>query len=386
MTGRKKKKRSIDTGYDPEPLRVLHVSTPKSWRGGEQQLAYLYGALEEKGVQGAILCPRGSALESYSQERHWPSIPFARKGPLAICVAWELKRSVASYGPDLLHVHDSHAHTAAYLASLLLGVRIPILVHRRVDFPLRKGFFSRRKFDHPLVKRVIAVSETIRRIGTEGVKVPEKWSVVHSGIDPERFKGAEGKKGELREELGLVEGIPIIGNVAALADHKDQRTFLATTRKFLDQGGKAHFVIIGEGGERPDLEARISELGLEKNVTLMGFRSDVERLLPGFDVFLMSSKTEGLGTSLLDAMAAGVPVISTDAGGIPEIVQDGENGLLAPVSAPETLSEKLFELLNDNGLRDRFIQRGYETVQRFSYKKMGEKVKRIYDSLFEDNA
>lgn len=386
MIRRKKKKRSIDTGYDPEPLRVLHVSTPKSWRGGEQQLAYLYGALEQKGVQGAILCPRGSALESYSQERHWPSIPFPRKGPLAFCVARELKRSVVSYGPDLLHVHDSHAHTAAYLATLLFGVRTPIVVHRRVDFPVGRGFFSRRKFDHPLVKRVIAVSEAIRRIGTEGVKAPEKWSVVHSGIDPDRFKGREGKKGELKEELGLAEGIPIIGNVAALADHKDQRTFLATARKFLDQGGKAHFAIVGEGGERADLEARITELGLEKNVTLMGFRSDVELLLPEFDVFLMSSKTEGLGTSLLDAMAAGVPVISTEAGGIPEIVQDGENGLLAPVAAPEALSEKLFELLNDDGLRDRFIQRGYETVQRFSYEKMGEKVKKIYDSLIEDTA
>ncbi len=124
MKRRKAKTRNVSTGYDPEPLRVLHVSTPLSWRGGEQQLAHLFKALEEEGVQQSILCAKGSALEKYCLENGWPFASFRSKGLLGLGVSWVLRGLVRSYGPDLVHVHDAHAHTAAYMATVLFRARV----------------------------------------------------------------------------------------------------------------------------------------------------------------------------------------------------------------------------------------------------------------------
>lgn len=380
---RRKKERRIETGYDPRPISVLHVSTPKSWRGGEQQLTYLYDELEGAGVQQSILCPKGSALEADCLAVGRAHASFGWKGPSAIGVAWKLRDLVKSYDPDLIHTHDSHAHTAAFLATVLFRVKCPIIVHRRVDFPVGKSRMSRKKYEHPMVKRVIAVSEAIRRIGSSGVKEPQKWTTVHSGIDPDAFRERGGAPGKLRKELGVDPELPIIGNVAALADHKDHPTLLSAARLFLEKGGKAHFVIVGEGPERAEVENQVKEEGLEEDVSLLGFRSDVRELMRDFDLFLMSSKTEGLGTSILDAMAAGIPIVSTNAGGIPEIVEDGRNGILCDVGDAPCLSDALLELLGDDPKKEDFAQEGVRMARERTREKMANSILRIYRAVLE---
>lgn len=380
MKARKKRKKGIDTGYDPDPLRVIHVSTPMSWRGGEQQLAHLYRYLDRVGLQQIVLTAKGSAMLGHCQDQGWPYATFARKGPLTSGVAWELCWLSRSYTPDLIHVHDAHAHSAAFIATLFFGMRIPIIVHRRVDFPVGKNVLSRWKFDHPHMRCVIAVSEAIREIGREGVKQKEKWVTVHSGIDPELIRERKDPQ-RISDELGLQKGVPLIGNVAALADHKDHITFLRCARIYFDRGGSGHFVIIGEGPERVHVEEERDRLGLNERVSLLGFRRDLPELLSGFDIFLMSSKTEGLGTSVLDAMASGIPVVSTKAGGIPEMIEDGTNGLLRSVGDLEGLAEALFELGSDPSLRKTLVEAGKRTAGRFSVDRMGEGVLQSYHAV-----
>jgi glycosyltransferase involved in cell wall biosynthesis len=378
----KDRKRKLETGWDPEPIRVLHVSTPLSWRGGEQQLSYLVQGLEEKGLQQSVLGPSGSALEAHCESKGRAFVPFRRKGFLNFLLAWKLSDLARSYSPDLIHVHDAHAHTAAFLAAQLFRVPIPIVVHRRVDFPVGSNFFSRWKFDHPRVKQVIAVSEAIERIGRKGVKRGEKWTSIRSGIDPERIRSRKDPL-RLRKELDLPDGIPIIGNVAALADHKDHPTFLRTARAFFDNGGEGRFVLIGDGPERGRIEEMIEELGLQDRVFLLGFRTDVPELMSGFDLFLMSSKTEGLGTSLLDAMAASVPIVSTNAGGIPELVRHRENGILCDVGDHSALAGSLNELLMDDELRRRLVRKGNEVADEHHFSRMAGKVYTVYRKVLE---
>lgn len=382
MKRARKRERAIRTGYDPEPMRILHVSTPKTWRGGEQQLAYLVQGLEDQGVQQTVLGPKGSVLEEHSEKKGWPFAAFARKGPLNLGIARELKGLVRSCAPDLIHAHDAHAHTAAFLASSILRVPLPIVVHRRVDFPVGRHFLSRWKFDHRRVARVIAVSEATRRIGMDGVKEKHKWVTVHSGVDPDRIQ-ARKDPGRLRKELGLSSDMPLVGNVAALADHKDHSTFLHAAKDLLERKGEGRFVIIGEGPERASVEEGIEDLGLEGKVFLLGYRQDVPELLSDFDIFLMSSKTEGLGTSLLDAMAASVPVLSTNAGGIPEIVEDGVNGVLRDVGDHRGLAQSLMKLLGDEELRGRLIANGLKTAHERSYSRMAQEVLEVYKAVLE---
>lgn len=142
-------------------------------------------------------------------------------------------------------------------------------------------------------------------------------------------------------------------------------------------------MIIGEGPDREKVEEEIRKEGVEKKVSLLGFRPDVRECMQDFDIFLMSSKTEGLGTSVLDAMALGIPVVSTNAGGLPEIVKDEKNGMLCEVKDIECLSEALMQLLGDDDKRERLGRSGIETAKQRSREKMASSVLATYRSVLE---
>ena len=149
----------------------------------------------------------------------------------------------------------------------------------------------------------------------------ERAVTVHEGIDLDRVAAAS--PANIHEELWLPHGAPVVGNVAALVPHKGQKHLIEAAALVVRQVPDARFVIAGEGELREALEQQIKHLGLEKHVLLAGFRPDVLSVHKAFDIFVMSSVTEGLGTSILDAMACGRPVVATAAGGIPEVVRDG---------------------------------------------------------------
>src|SRR5262249_23387082 len=153
-------------------------------------------------------------------------------------------------------------------------------------------------------------------------------TTVHEGIDLAAVASAP--TANLHQDLWLPRGAPVVGNVAALVPHKGQRHLVEAAALVVREVPDARFVIAGEGELRPALEQQIKSLRLEKHVLLAGFRPDAIPVHKAFDIFVMSSVTEGLGTSLLDAMACARPVVATTAGGIPEIVVDRETGFLVP--------------------------------------------------------
>ena len=199
-----------------------------------------------------------------------------------------------------------------------------------------------------------------------GDGVPRQRAVtVHEGIDLGRIAAASPAK--LHEELWLPHGSPIIGNVAALVPHKGQKHLVEAAALVVRQVPDARFIIAGEGELRPSLEHQIKHLGLEKHVLLAGFRPDVLSVHKAFDMFVMSSVTEGLGTSILDAMACGRPVVATTAGGIPEVVRDGETGILVPPRDHEAMADAIVKLLKDEPLRRRMGAAGLSLANaRFS--------------------
>jgi glycosyltransferase involved in cell wall biosynthesis len=198
---------------------------------------------------------------------------------------------------------------------------------------------------------------------------PRRALTVHEGIDIDHVDAAP--VADLRAEYWLPRDAPIVGNIAALVPHKGQRHLIEAARLVVQSVPDARFVIVGEGELRAPLQQLIERHHLDKHVLLTGFRPDPLSVLKAFDVFAMSSVTEGLGTSLLDAMACQRAIAATRAGGIPEVVVHGETGLLVPIRDERALADAIVHLLERPDLREAFGRAGRVRVeQRFSAERM----------------
>jgi glycosyltransferase involved in cell wall biosynthesis len=210
----------------------------------------------------------------------------------------------------------------------------------------------------------------------------DRTVTVHEGIDVDHVLAATPVN--VHEAFWLPHHAPVVGNVAALVPHKGQRYLVDAAHLVVRAVPDARFIILGEGELREHLEKQVHEHHLEKHVLLPGFRADVLGCIKGFDLFVMSSVTEGLGTSLLDAMACSRPIVATRAGGIPEIVEDEVNGLLvAPRDAP-ALAASIVRALKDEGLRKRMGEAGFARVrERFTVERMVSETANTYRRIVE---
>ena len=355
-------------------IHVLHVVTALSWRGGEQQAAYLIGELEKENIEQTVLCSSGSEMEKYCQKHSINNVSFPKRSSFSLSFSKALSRLCKKLEIDLCHLHDAHAHTFAIIAASFFGNQTPLILSRRVDFPIRKSWASNYKYNHPAIKRILCVSEKIKEITSKGIAQKEKLVTVYSGIDLSKFK----KTGKLRDELKLDEGIQLIGNTSALADHKDYFTFVDVAETVLEQKPNCIFPIFGTGPLEEEIKQYIQQKELDHKILLMGFRSDIPEVLGDLDVFLMTSKTEGLGTSVIDSFAAGVPVVSTNAGGIPELLEDCITGILCEVKDVNCLSEGVLYLINNKEKISIIAQRAKEKAKRFSKEETAKKTLSIY--------
>jgi L-malate glycosyltransferase len=282
----------------------------------------------------------------------------------------------------VIHAHDPHGVAMAALALSMStsSAKPPLIAARRVDFRLRGNALSRWKYRQ--VDCFICASEFIRRM-LIGDGVNEGRAVtVHEGIDLERVAAAP--VADLHGEFWLPRDSPIVGNVAALVPHKGQRHLIDAAALVVQKVPDVRFIIAGEGELRESLERQIKDLALEKHVLLAGFRPDALSVHKGFDIFVMSSVTEGLGTSLLDAMACGRPIVATTAGGIPEVVVDNQTGILVPPRDHEALARALVALLRDERAQEVMGTEGLLRVrERFTAERMVHETLAIYRRVAE---
>lgn len=359
--------------------RIAHVMTPKSWRGGEQQAVNLYQELHKKGLFQIIVCSKNSITERYCIDNKLNHVSLKRRLALDLSFAHKLKRLCEEHQIDIMHPHDSGAHTLGILSVDLFGNKAQMVLHRRVDFPISKSFFSRYKYNHPCIRKIICVSEAIRQIMLPDIKRKELLTVVYSGIDTEKFAGKGGQK--LRTEFGISEKIPLVANVAAISQQKDYFTFVRAVALLVKQGLDAAFFIVGDGPQRQEIEAFAKQMGVEQQIIFTGFRHDIPEILPEFDLLLFSSETEGLGTTILDCFAAGVPVVSTNAGGIPELIQHMETGYLAEVKDFEGLAQGVKLAIEQPEMAKKWVDAGREKVKHFSRAATAERTLEVYKAI-----
>jgi L-malate glycosyltransferase len=354
----------------------LHIDSARTWRGGQNQVLLTVLGLRALGHRSMLIAHPAGELRQRAKEG-LDLIPLAPTTEMDLSAAWRLSRLVKQLRPDVIHAHDPHAVAMAALGlsmSTQLG-KPPLVAARRVDFHLKGNALSRWKYRQ--VDCFVCASDAIRRMLVADGVPPSHAVTIHEGIDLARVAAAP--PADLHAELWLPHHAPIVGNVAALVPHKGQRHLIDAAAIVVRQVPDARFVIAGEGELRPQLERQIKDRHLEKHVFLAGFRPDVLSVHKAFDVFVMSSVTEGLGTSLLDAMACGKPIVATAAGGMPEVVADGETGLLVPPRDDEALAAAIVKLLNDERLRRAMGEAGVRRVrERFSSERMVQDTLELY--------
>ena len=357
-------------------MSLFQIDAGREWRGGQRQSFLLTRELRDQLFEVYLVVQPGCPLHEKAEAEGLPVLPIRMKGDADIGAAFALSRAMRKRGCVLAHFHDAHAVSIGGAACA--RARVPIrIVSRRVEFPLRQSFFSKRKYTRD-VDAIIAISARVRDVLVQGGIDPSVIEIVPSGIDFSPFESPR-ERDFLRREFGFADSDFLVGIVAYLEDSKGHKYLIDAARILKERTPKIKFIIVGKGKLEIALDKRAHDLGVNDIVFFLGFRDDVPRILASLDCFVLTSEAEGLGTSIMDAMASRLPVVATQVGGIPEIVLHDETGFLVSPRNPRALAEAIFELYQNRDRARRFGERGHEVVhERFSSLAMAQKIVAVY--------
>jgi len=333
-------------------MRVLHVEGGRHLYGGARQVLYLLEGLAQRGVENALICPRGSEIAT-AAEPYAEILDMPMGGDLDLALIPRIWLRVRYFQPQILHLHSRiGADVMGGIAGRL--ARVPVVHSRRVDNPEPRWVV---KLKYRLHDRVIAISQGIGKVLLAAGLPPEKLKVVRSAVDFQAFGGPCDRQ-LLNERLGLTGEGPLIGVVAQLIARKGHRFLIQALPSLVKEFPDLQVLFFGQGPEANPLEQRIALAGLRDHIKLCGFRQDLPELLPCLYMLVHPATLEGLGVSLLQAASAGVPIIASRVGGIPEAVREDVNGLLIPPGDAQGLCETVGKLLRDPELARRLGRGG----------------------------
>ena len=334
-------------------LRILHVDPERQWGGGEAQVLGLTRYLHRAGHLSHVATPLHGVLAQRLQHANLPVRPLSIRHHLDGLAGWRLRRLVRRERYDLVHFHTARAHA---LSPWLHALPVRRLVTRRMDYPVKAGWLSRFLYGSQ-VDRVIAISSGVAA-ALGSARIPERaLRIIPSGIDTAQFRPTVSQRMAIRGQYGLGEDTPVVLMAGALTQRKSPHTLIEAAARLHSDCQQAqypgrtgpapslHYLICGEGPLRQELEARVQALGLASVFHFAGFCRDVSAYLAAADIFVHTPVWEGLGVAVIEALAAGLPVVASRVGGIPELITDGETGLLVPAQDPSALCHALLQCL-----------------------------------------
>ncbi|KPK57860.1 MAG: glycosyltransferase family 4 protein [Gammaproteobacteria bacterium] len=358
-------------------MKILHVETGMHLYGGALQASYLVGGLAARGVESLLVCPFGSALaaEAYPEPVSVFAVPMG--GDLDLPFVGRIRRLIKTHHPDLVHLHSRRG--ADWLGGIGAGLAgVPAILSRRVTNPEPRWVVP---IKYRLFDRVIAISRAIAE-GMIEAGVPEsKIRLVHSAV-PRPDPLAQRRRGELLSEFGLPDNALIVGMAAQFIPRKGYEVLMGAIPQITARYPTARFLLFGQGPLQERIRDRAEREGLSESVRFTGFRKDLASYLGCLDLLVHPALDEGLGIVLLEACAAGIPVVATPVGGVPEVIRDRVNGLLVPAGDAEALAGAVMRLLEAKDLRIRLGRAGREIVEEeFSVETMVEGNLRVYREL-----
>lgn len=369
-------------------MRVVHVNTERGWRGGEQQLLYLARGLRRHGVDQEVICQRDSALAERMATEGVPTTRLAMGGYLDLRSSRRIRERLRAVPTQILHLHTAQAHAIGVRAAKGAGSPRPrTVISRRVSYSIFRHSFlrlNRLKYTRG-VDRIVCVADAVRaQLLADGLAA-ERLRVVPSGVDLKRFQGLGEARQHVRDQLALAPGARLIGHVGAFTPEKGHQVLLDALLPILALQGDLHLVLVGTGPLQSSLQEQVGRAGLEGQVHFVGFQQDPPRWLAALDVFVFPSLSEGIGGTLIEALALGLACVASRTGGLPEVARDEQEALLVPPGDAPALARAALRLLADPALGARLGAAGRQRVeQQFTWEHMVKGTLDVYRELLSE--
>jgi glycosyltransferase involved in cell wall biosynthesis len=340
--------------------RICHINLAKGFRGGERQTELLVKELAARNWPQRLVVRKDGALAKRC--RDVPDLQIAEVLPHPVTAA------MAARGCSIVHAHEARAVYSGWL--LRRASSTPYILTRRIDHAANSSF--PRTHAYRSARKVVAISTSIAR--TVAAHYPEIECEIVPSAHADMLNGYA--NGATRERTN---GKTVVGHIGELDhSHKGQETIIEAARELEDSHPELHFVLVGNG--KDDRKLRSIASGLS-NIEFAGFVDNVADYLATFDIFIYPSLREGLGSTLLDAMHFGLPIVASEVGGIPEIVEDQVNGLLIPPGEPRELIAALKRVVADAELRQSMCRQNRDKAAQFGAGRMASSYESIYRSI-----
>lgn len=388
-------------------MKIVRVIARLNVGGPAIHAILLTARMNERGIQTLLVCgregPREGNMEDLAAAHGVVPVRIPELGREIrwwddLTAFWKLYRLLRRERPRILHTHTAKAGTLGRLAGWLAGV--PVIIHTfhghvfQGYFPPWKTrlFIGAERAMSRISTAIVTLSPRLKEdLVKHGIAPQEKIRIVPLGLALDQFGELDARRGNLRAELGLGPDAVLIGIVGRLVPIKNHRLFLQAARDVVGElteraGGpgdrSVHFLVVGDGELRDRLEDEARDLGLSPRVAFLGFRQDLENIYADLDLVVLTSNNEGTPVCLIEAMAAGKPVVATRVGGVPDLVEDMVTGLLVPPGDREALARALLVLVNDPALRARLGERARSAVYpRFDIRTLVSNLERLYAGL-----
>lgn len=359
-----------------KPLHVLHSESSVGWGGQENRTLNEMIAMRDRGHRLAVVSRPGARLIERAREAGFDTFAVDMRGAADLPAIMKLRRIMRDFGADIVNTHSGRDTQLAGMAAHSLGSRRPRIVRTR-----HLALAITSKFTYSVLPdQVVAVSAFVGNYLAEAGVPRAAIAVVPTGVDIARY--TEAGPGTLRAELGLDADSVLIGTVAILRKKKGHTETIEAAHRVIERFPNAHFVFAGDGPQSENLARRIDELGLRERVHLLGLRRDVVNVLKSLDIFVLPTYQEALGTAFIEAGASGCPVIGSAVDGVPEVVRDGENGLLVPAKDSDALAAAILQLLADGDRRRAMGAAGVRLAREcFSREVMAAGMEAVYCRL-----
>ncbi|RME08298.1 MAG: glycosyltransferase, partial [Anaerolineae bacterium] len=353
--------------------------------GAELLLLRLIPYLQARGFELSVGFSTPGPLEDDFRALGVPLYPLPRRFRLDPLLAWRMFRLARRLRPDVVHTHLFKSDFFGRPAARLAGVPVVVSTLHSADPWARNPLFGwLYGFTARFADRLIAVSDTVRAYHLRYTAArPSRVLTIENGVDVARFENVAAEGRALRRTLGIPPDALVLGTIGRLVPDKGQAYFLQAAARLRNRFPQARFLIVGDGPDDVALRALAERLNLADAVTFTGFRQDIPALLGAMDVLVMPSLREGLPLTLLEALAAGVPVVATDTGGVRALLGE-EAGLVVPPADVAALVAACERLLSDEALRERLGARGRSLVQtRYSLRRTADRLAALYLELAE---
>ncbi len=368
-------------------MKILHLSGAMYWGGNEQQLVDLIYNTKNFNVENIIFCFKNSPIEKYAIRNDISHVSLKKSTSFSFQLIKKLASHVKLDGINIIHIHTSNFVTTYVLADLLYKMKIPIVFSKK-GISDKSSFISPIKYNYKGITKVICVSNGVKEAFKKVLnkKHHHKLTVVYDGIMIKNTKASN--QIDLRDKLNVSRDTFLIGSIANHSQSKDLGIFIKTAHHLIHNLKRTdvYFVQMGRKSKfTKEFIGMVTDYNLQNYISFMGFVENAKEFLPQFDVYLVTSKIEGLPLVVYESFLNKIPVVSTVAGGITEVINHNKDGFLADIGDFKSLANHLNTLLNDEELRKKFAANSYKKlIKEYNATKAAKHTYNLYCTIIDE--